>query len=123
MAKPPVRAQRQDLQTASGVPAVDEEVRAQVEHRARREARRRREKRPRMTYDLPLVLIERVRGLAEEEEIAQSDLVAWAVISFLVAYEAGEVDLEAHKVHARSLRFRYRLELPDLPEDDETRKP
>jgi hypothetical protein len=108
--KPPVK--RQDPFAASGAQDVDPELKAQLEARERQRARARKAQRPKATYDLSLALIEKVREVAGQEDVSQSDIVAWALIAFLERHAAGEVDLDAHKTAATSLRFAFKLEFP-----------
>jgi len=109
--KPPVK--RQDPFVASGAQDIDRELEAQLSARERRKAKARKAERPKATYDLALALINEVREVASQEDVSQSDIVAWALIEFLERYTAGEVDLGEHKKAARSLRFAFKLEFPE----------
>ena len=71
----------------------------------------RRARRPEATYDLTLKLIDRVKGGAEHEDVAQSDIVAWALTDFLERYADGGVVLDEHKKPTKSLRVTWKLEL------------
>jgi hypothetical protein len=108
--KPPIR--RQDPLKSAGVDSIEPELEAQLGARERRRAQMRKAQRPKATYDLPTKLIERVKEVAEKEDVAQSDIVAWALGEFLERHAAGEVDLVAHKEYTRSLRVMYKLQLP-----------
>lgn len=99
--------------TSRGRPGITPELEAQLETRERRRARARKEKRPKATYDLSMKLIESVQEVARGEDVSQSDVVAWALIDFLVRYHAGDVNLDDYKQPARSLRFAYKLEFPE----------
>lgn len=109
--KPPVK--RRDPLASGGVEEIAPELRAQLESRERRRARARKARRPKATYDLTMKIIDEVKEVASQEDVAQSDIVAWALIEFLERYKRGEVSLEAHKNAARSLRFACKLELPE----------
>lgn len=76
-------------------------------------AAKRRRTRSRQAYDLPPRVIEAVKAEAAQWEIAQSDLVAWALIDWLERNAECPVDLGAERVHARSLRIKYHLDLPE----------
>ena len=109
--KPPIK--RQDPCTGSGAQDIDRELEAQLGAHERRKAKARKAKRPKATYDLSLALIEKVQEVASREDVAQSDIVAWALAAFFERYEAGEAQLEEHKSAARSLRFACKLDLPE----------
>ena len=68
--------------------------------------------RPKATYDLPETIIKAVQQVAARENVAQSDVVAWALGEFLERYDNREERLEAHKRPTRSLRAVYKLVLP-----------
>jgi len=108
--KPPVR--RQDPLESAGVEGISSELQAQLDAREQRRARARKAKRPKATYDLTLKLIDRVKEVAEREDVAQSDIVAWALTDFLERYANGGVKLSEHKRPAKSLRVTWKLELP-----------
>ena len=107
--KPPVR---QDAFEVSGARDLDSELDAQLQVREHRRAQRRKATRPKATYDLTLKLMTAVTDVAEREDIAKSDVVAWALCEFLNRYYAGDVDLEPNKKPARSLRVLCKLEIP-----------
>lgn len=110
---PKARPTRHDPLAVSGAgAAAQRELEAQLHTREKRAARARKQKRPKATYDLPLAMIEAVNATAEQEDVARSDIVAWALAEFLDRYQAGEVDLSESKRPARGLRFALKLELP-----------
>lgn len=109
--KPPVK--RQDPFKSGATQQIDTELEAQLESRERRRARARKSARPKGTYDLSLALIEAIQEVAAREDVAQSDIVAWALVEFLERYQAGQVDLSPHKKPARSLRVAQKLDLPE----------
>lgn len=119
MAEPPVkrrRPERIDPQAVAGVPSADDFLQGQLQTRERRKAEAEREARkaarPKATYDLPLKLIDAIQAIAGEEEVAVSDVAAWALADFVTRYQGHDVDLREHKEYARSLRFRYKLRPP-----------
>ncbi len=121
MAGPPVKRgkrtpERVDPQAVSGVPPADDYLQAQLEGRERRKAESERQARkaarPKATYDLPAELIETIQAIAAEEEVAVSDIAAWALGEFATRYRGHDVDLREHKEYARSLRFRFKLRPP-----------
>ena len=72
-------------------------------------------KRHKATFDLPKVLIEAIREIAEAERVSRSDLAAWALAEFVLAYRAGEVDLKTHREPAtRSPWADWRLRIGPL---------
>lgn len=112
MAKPRMK-ERQDLGLASGIGSrADPEVLAQLETRERRRAKAKRGARPKGTFDLPQSVLDELRRVAKEEDVAVSDLVALAIIDLLDDYHAGQLDLETLKVRAHSMRVGWRLQLP-----------
>jgi len=108
--KSPVK--RQDPMKISGAQDIDAELEAQLQVRERRKARARKAKRPKATYDLTVALIEAVQDVAKREDVAQSDIVAWALADFLDRYRAGQINLSGQKKDARSLRVAHKLEIP-----------
>ena len=108
--KPPVK--RHDPLASGGVEEIAPELQAQLEARERRKARARKAARPKATYDLTTKVIDRVKQVAAEEDVSQSDIVAWALAEFLERHKAGGVDLAPHKKPTRSLRVMFKLELP-----------
>ena len=65
----------------------------------------------RATYDLPPMLRESIRSLAEELKIPASQLVTLALIRFMRSYNAGEIDLGQYKQPSRSPRYDWNLVL------------
>lgn len=76
-------------------------VKARLKIQARREQR--------ATYDLPPVIREQIRLLAEEQRIPASQLVTLALIRFLRDYAAGQIDLGQYKQPSRSPRYDWNL--------------
>lgn len=107
---PPVRS---DPLASAGTGDIAPELEAQLTIQERRKAAARKAKRPKATYDLTSAILDAVDHVSEQEDIAKSDVVAWALIEFLARYEEGGVDLEPHKVAARSLRYTCKLILPE----------
>lgn len=108
--KPPIK--RRDPLASGGVEEVSTELQAQIEARERRKARARKAARPKATYDLSTKVIDQVKRVAAEEDVSQSDIVAWALTEFLDRYREGGVELAPHKKPTRSLRVLFKLELP-----------
>jgi hypothetical protein len=67
----------------------------------------------RATYDLPPVLREAVRELAEELRLPASQLVTLALARFFTDYDAGTIDLGKYKQPSRSPRYDWNLVFPD----------
>ena len=76
-----------------------------VKQRLKIQARREQ----RATYDLPPIVRESIRELAEELRIPASQLVSLALIQFLRAYQANEIDLGQYKQPSRSPRYDWNL--------------
>jgi len=78
----------------------------------------------RATYDLPPVVRQRVRQVAEKERLPASQLVTLALARFFQDMEAGEVNLAEFKQPSRSPRYDWNLVLPEelLPAGRSTRK-
>lgn len=108
MSNPPVRQRQEDLPSPT-----DAEVQTQAHARRGRRSEEARRRRPKMTYDLPAGMIEGIERVAKAESIPQSDVVAWAVAELLQRYNAGQVDWQHDKRTARSLRWSWRLVLPE----------
>ena len=71
-------------------------------------------KRSKATYDLPKPIVQAVNEIAKAEEVARSDVAAWALWELIRRYRAGEVDWTDHRELAtRNPRARWRLVLPD----------
>jgi len=109
---PKPKSERVEPFAVAGVGDVLPELQAQVKTRERRLARWKKERRPKATYDLPLAMMEAVKAAADREQVAQSDIVAYALAEWLDKYAAGEVDLSEHKRPSRNLRYSLSLELP-----------
>lgn len=67
----------------------------------------------RATYDLPPLLRENIRLLAEELRIPASQLVTLALARFLNDYHHGTIDLGKYKQPSRSPRYDWNLIFPD----------
>jgi len=78
--------------------------------RQRQAQAKRAHPRQKQTYDLPARVIAGIKEIADSERVSQSDLAALALVRFLEAYHAGEIELD--KKAARSVRFDYRVLLP-----------
>jgi len=87
-----------------GQPSLSKQEREKAKIRARREQR--------VTYDLPPLLRQRIRAMAEEQGLPASQLVTLALLRFLKQFEAGEVDLSRYKLPSRSPRYDWNLSFP-----------
>lgn len=67
----------------------------------------------RATYDLPPVLREDIRDLAEELRIPASQLVTLALARFMNEYRSGSIDLGKYKQPSRSPRYDWNLIFPE----------
>ncbi len=110
--------QRQSPLDLGPAPIADE-LRAQLTARDDRRRSVNRRQRPKATYDLPEKIQDQVARIAAQENIPLSDVVALAITRFSREYATGEIDLQPMKRGARSLKFAYRLEIPD----DESNRP
>jgi len=79
--------------------------------REREKIRKRREQR--VTYDLPPDLRQQIKNLAAEHRVPASQLVTLALVRFIEAYQAGQVDLGIYKQISNSPRYEWNLVLPD----------
>lgn len=93
------------------VSGVKSTARAEIERQKRAQVKREKQRGPKATYDLPARIIDNVREVADKERVSQSDVAALALVTFLERYHAGEVELQ--KATVRSVRFDYRLLLPE----------
>lgn len=84
----------------------------QLARQARERAKIRARRELRATYDLPPVLRERIKDLAESERLPASQLVTLALARFLKDLEEGKVDLTPFKQPSRSPRYDWNLVLP-----------
>ena len=67
----------------------------------------------RATYDLPPVLREDLRDLAESLGIPASQLAALALARFLIDYSEERINLDEYKQPSRSPRYDWNLVFPD----------
>lgn len=65
----------------------------------------------RVTYDIPRLLKEKMREMAEEHNLPASQLVTLALIRFIEDMENRRIDLEALKEPSRSPRYDWNLKL------------
>ncbi len=80
-----------------------------VKQRLKIQARREQ----RATYDLPPVLREQLRELAENLGLPASQLATLAIARFLIDYNQGSIDLEIYKQPSRSPRYDWNLVFPE----------
>jgi hypothetical protein len=80
-------------------------VKERIKIQARREQR--------ATYDLPPLLREELRNLAENLGVPASQLATLALARFLIEYRLGAVSLDAYKQPSRSPRYDWNLVFPE----------
>jgi len=68
--------------------------------------------RAKATFDISLPVQKELRALAAETGIVISDLAEAALLAFIRAYRAGQIDLEPYKTPIRSLKADFKLDLP-----------
>lgn len=67
----------------------------------------------RATYDLPPMLREQLRDLAENVGVPASQLATLAISRFLIDYRANKIDLDEYKQPSRSPRYDWNLIFPE----------
>ena len=84
----------------------------------RQKIRARRDQRA--TYDLPPLLRQRVKTLAEENSVPASQLVTLALYRFFEAYDQDQINISELKKPSRSPRYDWNLVFPEkfLPADE-----
>lgn len=87
--------------------------RKQREKKARERAKIQARRDQRATYDLPPLLRERIKSLAEELRLPASQLVTLALARFMREYDQGSIDLGIYKRPSRSPRYDWNLEFPE----------
>ncbi|MCD4672357.1 MAG: hypothetical protein K8R77_06825 [Anaerolineaceae bacterium] len=80
-----------------------------AKERAKIQARRQQ----RVTYDLPPVVRQTIKSLAEKESVPASQVVTLALLRFLKAYQEGIINLGEIKESSRSPRYDWNLIFPD----------
>lgn len=85
---------------------------------ARRKAKR-DAARGKMAYDMPKDVIQAIRDIAGEEDVSQSNLVAYILADWVNAYDAGEVEIDqSEKESARHPRWLWKLAISELDARD-----
>jgi hypothetical protein len=87
--------------------------RQQREKKAKERAKISSRRELRATYDLPPMLRQRIKDLADRERLPASQLVSLALIRFLNDLETGAVDVDAMKQPSRSPRYDWNLDFPE----------
>ena len=106
---------RQDPTTTAGSGVTDAQRLAEQAGKAGKKKR----KRTRQAYDLPQRVIDAVKAWAREEDIAQGDIVAWALVDLLERHRAEPIDFRPHKEHAaNALKVAWHLRLPKKWQDE-----
>ena len=77
------RADVTDEAAARALPDLTDRLTQQAEEATRRY---------KATFDLPKLLIEAIREIAETERVSRSDLAAWALAEFVRSYRKGKID-------------------------------
>lgn len=76
----------------------------------------------RATYDLPPLLRQEIKEMAEKERVPASQIVTLALIRFLQDHDQGEVDLSQYKQPSRSPRYDWNLVIPEKKQFSSVRK-
>jgi hypothetical protein len=95
--------------------AISQLPRRKREKYAREHAKIEARRDQRVTYDLPRLLKDKIREMAEEHNLPASQLAALALIRFLDDMSRGKIDLESMKEPSRSPRYDWNLKLPSGP--------
>ena len=93
-------------QAESQLPRKEREKKAR--ERAKIQARREQ----RATYDLPPLIRNRIKDMADDERLPASQLVTLALIRFLEDFDRGQIDLGLYKQPSRSPRYDWNLIIP-----------
>ncbi len=87
--------------------------RREREKKARERAKIQSRREQRATYDLPPIVRQKIKQLADAERLPASQLATLALLRFLQDYEGGQIDLASYKQPSRSPRYDWNLVLPD----------
>ncbi len=87
--------------------------RQQREKKAKERAKISSRREQRATYDLPPLLRQRIKDLADRERLPASQLVSLALIRFLNDLDSGSVDVNSLKQPSRSPRYDWNLDIPE----------
>ncbi len=87
--------------------------RKQREKKARERARIQARREQRATYDLPPVVRERIKKLAEQHSLPISQLVTLSLLRFFEDYASDKIDLGSYKKPSRSPKYDWVLALDD----------
>ena len=87
--------------------------RREREKKARERSRIEARRDQRATYDLPPLLRQRIKEMAEDLRLPASQLVTLALARFLLDYESGQIDLGEYKQPSRSPRYDWNLIFPE----------
>jgi len=87
--------------------------RRQREKKARERAKIQSRREQRATYDLPPLVREKIKAMAEQERLPASQLVTLALLRFMQDCENNTIDLAVYKQPSRSPRYDWNLVLPD----------
>jgi hypothetical protein len=87
--------------------------RREREKKARERAKILSRREQRATYDLPPIVRQKIKELADSERLPASQLATLALLRFLQEYESGQIDLASYKQPSRSPRYDWNLVLPE----------
>lgn len=92
--------------------------RRQREKVARERAKIQARRSQRATYDLPPLVRQMIKEIAEKEGVPASQVVTYALLNFLQSYQKQEIQLGLLKKPSRSPRYDWNLIFPDemMPE-------
>ena len=65
----------------------------------------------RATYDLPVLLKERIAAIAKHHQTSASQVAALFLLQALESFDQGEIDLETYKKPSSSPRYEWNLDL------------
>lgn len=83
------------------------------EKKARERAKIQARRSHRVTYDLPPVVRQKIKKIAEDEGLPASQIVSFALVRFLTNHALGNIDFGIYKQPSRSPRYDWNLVIPD----------
>ena len=95
------------------MPELDRSTQRKLARQAREREKIRARREQRVTYDLPPLIRQRIKELAEEQRVPASQIVTLALARFLRELDDEKVDLTPYKRPSRSPRYDWNLELPE----------
>ena len=78
----------------------------------------------RATYDLPPLIRQKIKDMAEKNAVPASQIVTLALLRFMADLSEGRVDISEYKQPSRSPRYDWNLVLPEslIPEDNQKKR-